>query len=224
MTEQLNDGEENAWAELEYALLSDNDFAQQVNTANDELDMADLTMPPEHRGVVNSPYWLEDVSDVADTLQTAFTLACQAAGADVYAEDQEEDTYDEVSKEIIYACMALKKRLFADDVVASDRGIYVDARERAGEYQAFTLERGEKLVGRFVAPTIGRLPDEAYYLASDSTKVLPVGVGLRLEEPLVMTEAGEAEERFADDSVIVIPLGIVGLRLMKFHFRTDLDG
>ncbi len=223
MSERLNDREEDIWAELEYGLLSDSEFAQQVGAANDELDMADLTTPSERHNLANEPYYLEDVSDVADVLYDTFVRACQAAEADIHAEEQEDDTYDQIGQEIIYACMALKKRLFAEDVIASDRGIYVDARERAGEYHAFTLEPGEKLVGRFVSPIIGRLPDEAYYLAKDSAKVLPVGVGLRIEEPLVMTETGEAEERFADDSVIVIPLGIVGLRLEKFHFRSDLE-
>lgn len=215
MAEQRHGGSDDTWAMLEAQLLADADFANVVNTIDDEILKEQLAQ--------NDPYYLEDITDAAEILYDAFVLACQASGVDIYSENQDEDAYDSVGQEIVLACHALRQRLGVDDVIASDRGIYVDANEIDGEYQAFVLAPGEKLTGRFTSPAILRLPDEAYFLVGDSKRVLPAGIGLQLSDALVLRETGEAEERFSEKSRIIITLGISGMRLEKFHFASEQD-
>ncbi len=221
MSEQLNGGDEAMWAALEASLMSDAEFAEQITDVNDALDIADLSAPLELHGVMSDPYWLEDISDVGESLHETFMSACQEAGVDTNAATHSGDDYLQVSHEVLYACYALKNRLFANDVVQSDRGIYTEVRADGAE--AFVLEPGEKLVGHFTAPIVGMLPDEAYFLTRDKTRPIPACVGLRLESPVILKETGEVEERFAPDTIVVITLGTVGLQLKKFHFASDLS-
>lgn len=87
----------------------------------------------------------------------------------------------------------------------------------------FVLEPNDKLVGRFIGPVISRLPDESYFLAGDSERVLPAGAGLELGEAKVLRESGEVEECFRKGARIVVVLGITGMKLEKFHFASELD-
>lgn len=220
MTERLTGGEEDAWAELEHFLLSDDAFARQVNAANDELDMADLSEPVAVSQQEGGPYRLEDITDVAKTLHEAFTLACQASGVDIYGHEQDEDDYDSAGLEVVYACHALREQIKPNDVVAASRGIYATVDPDNDTAMMFTLDPKDKLVGRFVGPIICRLPDEAYFIAGNGEQILPVGVGLELSQATILEESGETSTAHGRIAVV---LGITGLRLEKFHFRSDLE-
>lgn len=214
MAEQLHNSDD-AWAALQEELLSDSEFATTVHDMDDEMDMA---IPSQ-----NDPYYLEDITDAASTLYDAFILACQASGTDIYAEEQDEANYDNAGQELVYACLALNKQLRPDDILAAHKGIYATIHITDDTSQMFVLEPNDKLVGRFIGPVISRLPDESYFLAGDSERVLPAGAGLELGEAKVLRESGEVEECFRKGARIVVVLGITGMKLEKFHFASELD-
>ena len=76
-------------------------------------------------------------------------------------------------------------------------------------------------MGTFVAPTIGPMPDESHALAGDGDKLPPIGVGMVMENVMVIDERYRVETDVFADRAIIVALGTVGLKLDKYYF---LDG
>lgn len=94
----------------------------------------------------------------------------------------------------------------------------LDLREEDDDAVGVTSIGGdEKIIGSFMSPVIGPLPDEVSVLTADGTTPLPMGVGLRVSDPVLVDKYGEPHSDFFKGDV-VIALGTVGLQLERFHF------
>ncbi len=215
--------EHDVFAALTQSLHADIDFAGAMSAANDDLDMADAIDVAPRLDVdgVSRPYFTKDITTVAERLAVLFTEGCQAEGLDNNASEQDHDAYDQVNREITMGLWSMRDMLSQGDTVGVTSALILDIRPDTNDADVVTLPANHSLLGTFVAPTIGPMPDESHALAGDGDKLPPIGVGMVMENVMVIDERYRVETDVFADRAIIVALGTVGLKLDKYYF---LDG
>ena len=129
---------------------------------------------------------------------------------------------DEIDGELALAVYAMKKSIWSGDTIAVEDALVVDFAEMDDEEDGapvVAVTTGQKLVGEFVAPGVGPLPDSVYALTDGEVDSAQVGVGLIMQNPRVVdSETGEVFRDMFSGNQIIVSLGTVGLRLTKYVF------
>lgn len=220
MSERSGSHDDDMFAALAAQLESDVDFANSMDAANSQLDDADayevaprLTIDGETRA-----YHPESITDVGELMYSTFVELCAENGVDVNAEHQSVDDYGDIVEMLQLVAYQMKGRVWPGDTISASTAIILDMRgEDDDAAGVIGIPSDEQIVGTFVSPVIGPMPDEAHALAGDGEAVPPIGVGIALENTVTIDEHGTVHEGEFQGTVI-IALGTIGLTLQRFHY------
>lgn len=205
-------------------LSEDSDFQDSIFELNDAMTEADSS-DEDHSSDAVHPYYTEPINDVGEYIHQTFLDLCKVHNVDVNSHEQSYQLYTAVWQELALSVYALKNRLWPGDTIRASGAIVLDlGSEDDTKIGLYSIGGSEAIVGRFHSPIIGAIPDEALLLTmgegTDSNKS-PIGVGLALEDAVVIDEFGDVHYDMFEGKNVVIALGSVGLSLEKLHFQAD---
>lgn len=223
MSERNKPSEDDIFAALAAQLEGDVDFANSMEAANSQLDDAD-TEDAAPRITIDGmarAYFTESITDVGEKMYEAFVKLCQENGVDVNAHLQSVDDYGNITEMLMLIAYQLKDRLWPGNTISASSAIILDMRgEDDDTAGVIGIPKEEKIIGTFVSPVIGPMPDEAHALAGDGDALPPIGVGLAIENAVTVDEYGETHEGEFTGPVI-IALGTIGLTLQRLNYYDE---
>lgn len=222
MDERLDDGN---FSDFESLISADKVFVDIIAELSDAMEWNErAAMAARFPGLFEESraYQEIDITSAADKIHETFQKLCAEYSINPADLDISPELFDEIDNELAVAVYEMKKQPWAGDTLAAQQAIIVDVEaidENEPGVDVVGISDGTRLVGEFVAPAVGPLPDTLFAVTGGEIDTAQISVGLIIENPrIVDTETGEvSREMFAGNRVIVA-LGVVGLELHKYVF------
>ena len=200
----------------------DPDFERQMLEANDAIDLADVaSLPVGDRVADDEVYYGESIQDVVDEITDAFRRACAMVGLDPNTAGVGDPRWGSIEDEVSRVACSLTDRLKAGDVITASDAIVVEIPGDGGELEgveSIVTPPEHQVVMQFIAPIIGRMPDEAFVFTGVENGYAPYGIGFLAQNPAMIDGRGKTlEGEFRTDTVVVV-LGTLGLYVEKIHY------
>ena len=210
---------------LEEMFGDDSALRDTMASLSDEMEWNErAALAAQYPGLFDEPRAYEevDITATATEIHETFQKLCAEYSINPAHPDISPELLDEIDGELALAVYAMKKSIWSGDTIAVEDALVVDFAEMDDEEDGapvVAVTTGQKLVGEFVAPGVGPLPDSVYALTDGEVDSAQVGVGLIMQNPRVVdSETGEVFRDMFSGNQIIVPLGTVGLRLTKYVF------
>lgn len=166
------------------------------------------------------PYYEENIDHIGGMIHDEFARLCRQYGIDLSDPNLDVATFDDVQQELALFVYGLKRELWYGDTVAASSALVVDLRRDEDDSMGVVgIAEVEAVVGAFGGPVIGPLPDDVHAMTLGESGDPAIGIGLVLEQPIVVDETGEAHHDAFEGKQVIVALGTIGLKLQKIVYR-----
>lgn len=224
MTERLP---RDPFDELVASLQHDDSYTASIEELNAQfIGVEQQEARDKHPGLFGQhrPNFTTPITDVGQAIYDKFVELCGIYGVDINRPDQTPEAFEEIQQEIAVFVYGLKREIWQGDTISTQHALVVDMRREEDDAMGVVgLSDGEALVGKFVGPVIGPMPDEMSALTRGELGDPPIGIGLMLEHPVIIEESGEAHADAFDGSKVIVALGTIGLSLHKITYQDGQD-
>lgn len=225
MSERIpNTGGDDAFNRLIADLTTDKDFNKTVAGLDDDMDRADFaTLSGDHAAAFEQyglPHTEQPLDEVVHKITDAFQRICKEHSVDPNTTESSAEEYVAISKELAIAMYRLKKELWPGDIITATDALVVDMAGDDNTMDVLGLFGGDRVIGTFCTPIVGPMPDETHAIMLGDAIEPAMGVGLMIENPIVIDGHNEVHtDAFRGDRVI-ISLDVLGNKLAKYVFPT----
>ena len=209
--------------QLAALLAADPAFAESMMEANAAHDYADAAGYPEvDRAMLSTEarYDAEPIDDVVAEIHDTFLASCEHVGINPSTAAASHGGWQFVNDEVARVTHATE-RMRAGDVLSAQGAVIVDFAIDGKSNKVsdpLQLPPDYTVLGQLVAPVIGRMPDDMLVFSGIKDGIAPYGVGLILQNPMLIDDEGETVRGEIEAGAIVLVLGTMGLRVDKIHY------
>ena len=181
MSEQYRGDE--SFDRLEEMFGDDSALRDTMASLSDEMEWNErATLAAQYPGLFDEPRAYEevDITATATEIHETFQKLCAEYSINPAHPDISPELLDEIDGELALAVYAMKKSIWSGDTIAVEDALVVDFAEMDDEEDGapvVAVTTGQKLVGEYVAPGVGPLPDSVYALTDGEVDSAQVGVG-----------------------------------------------
>ena len=217
--------------ELIAGLSADTEFSDAMHSLAAQMSAVghDRARLPD----LDRPYYESSLADFLHTFHTEFLHLCNEYGIDCSSPHIPPEEYSVLETLIRHFFSLHSHELAGGDTIVAEQAVLVEPVQREGWRRAALLSPGERIVGKFVSPVVGDLPDDAAIMLSmgrndsslgeseESEISTGLGIGLALRSACILDEAGEGYANEFANNIIVVPIGTLGLTVHKINYRPE---
>lgn len=166
------------------------------------------------------PYYEEDIDSIGEQIYSEYERLCRLHRVNVSDADADPQSFAAIQEELALFVYALKEQLWLGDTLAVSSALVVDLRrEEDDSVGVVGISESEVVVGTFGGPAIGPMPDDVHAMTLGESGDPAIGIGLLLEQPMVVDETGEAHRDAFESRQVIVALGTIGLKLRKIVYQ-----
>lgn len=189
---------------------------EDLDAADTKAHFAELSAKYERAfGLYEAPHIEDSLDEVADEIHSIFTDLCQEHGINPNTLKSLNNAYAQISQDFNEKVAHLGDKIEYGDIIVAHDAVLLELGDRM---RILSISGDSKLVGTFVAPITGPMPDEADAIILNGPKELAVRVGFLLVDPILINQTGEIEHHAFESNQVIVTLGITGARLAKYSF------
>lgn len=211
------DKEFEAMAEV---MAEDEAFARRIDDIDDCLDeqMIDALFAPTVETLdPKGPYYVVPVEGELQTIVDSFHAYCRDLGVNPYDAHLPDHVLQMLMEHVMVETYNLSQTLRHGDTVSASSAMVNDFDEATVDY----VEREQRIQGEVVGTVVNLMPDDVSGVTLNESGEVPLGVGLMIENPVILDGAGTREPLYDTPKAIVIALGTLGLKVDKHFYRSE---
>ncbi len=224
MSESLSGGFDfdDVFGALTNQLAEDPGFVKRVDDIDDQMEENDVRSLFEHSVGMNDPkgtYYLEPVGRDLQKVVDGFHAYCRDRGVDLYDDYLSGDTLDQLSEYVAREVYNIHKQLVVGDTISATEVMIIDSTDA----EVIRVDDGLRIQGEFESPVLNPMPDDFSAAIFNEGEPIhaPLGVGLIIQDPVIIGHDGSREPLESGAGRVIIALGTSGLKIDKHFYQSE---